>query len=63
VQQPERVHQRRQAQALRRARSVDAGAVATRAAADGLRGADIAAAVRAARVSAVDEDLNDEVND
>ena len=50
-------------QALRRARSVDAGAVATRAAADGRRGADIAAAVRAARVSAVDEDLNDEVND
>jgi tRNA nucleotidyltransferase (CCA-adding enzyme) len=50
-------------QALQRARSVDAGAVATRAAAGGLRGADIAAAVRAARVAAVDEDLNDEVND
>jgi tRNA nucleotidyltransferase (CCA-adding enzyme) len=50
-------------QALRRAQSVDAGAVATRAAAQGARGADIAAAVHAARATAVDEDLNDEVND
>jgi tRNA nucleotidyltransferase (CCA-adding enzyme) len=50
-------------QALRRAQSVDAGAVATRAATQGARGADIAAAVHAARVTAVDEDLNDEVND
>ena len=46
-----------------RAAAVDAGAAATRAATLGLRGPAIAAAVHDARVLAVAEDLNDEIND
>jgi tRNA nucleotidyltransferase (CCA-adding enzyme) len=50
-------------QALARAAAVDAGAAATQAAAQGLRGPALASAVHAARVRAVDEDLSDELND
>ncbi len=46
-----------------RAAAVDAGAAATRAATKGLRGPAIATAVHDARVLAVSEDLNDEIND
>lgn len=46
-----------------RAAAVNAGAAATRAAAQGLRGSAIADAVHDARVRAVSEDLNDEIND
>lgn len=49
--------------ALRRAAAVDTGGVATLAASQGLRGPAIAAAVHAARVHAVDADLNEEPND
>ena len=50
-------------QALRRAAAVDTGGVASLAALQGLRGPAIAAAVHAARVHAVDADLNEEPND
>ena len=46
-----------------RAAAVDTGAVATRAAAGGLRGPQIGSAIHDARVLAVAEDLNDEIND
>lgn len=49
--------------ALNRAASVDGGAAAQRAAAQGLRGPGIGAAVHAARVSAVAELLEEEPND
>jgi len=49
--------------ALARAAAVDTGAVAARAAAQGLRGPQIGSAVHDARVLAVAEDLNDEIND
>ncbi len=50
-------------QALARAASVDVGNVAQRAAAQGLRGPAIAAAVHAARVRAVDEDMRADPDD
>lgn len=50
-------------QARTRGAAVDTGAAAKRAAARGLRGPAIAAAVHDARVQAVAEDLNDEIND
>lgn len=46
-----------------RAAAVDAGAAAARAVTQGLRGPAIATAVHDARVLAVSEDLNDEIND
>ena len=49
--------------ALKRAAALDTGAVAQRAAAAGARGPDIGAAVHAARVLAVEDELSDEVND
>ena len=49
--------------ALKRAVALDTGAVAQRAAAAGARGPDIGAAVHAARVLAVEDELSDEVND
>jgi tRNA nucleotidyltransferase (CCA-adding enzyme) len=50
-------------QARARASAVDSSAVAARAAAQGLRGPQIGAALHDARVLAVAEDLNDEIND
>jgi tRNA nucleotidyltransferase (CCA-adding enzyme) len=50
-------------QARTRAAAVDAGAVAARAAAQGMRGPQIGLAVHDARVLAVAEDLTDEIND
>jgi tRNA nucleotidyltransferase (CCA-adding enzyme) len=49
--------------ALARAATVDTGAVAARATAQGLRGLQIGSALHDARVRAVAEDLNDEIND
>ena len=46
-----------------RAAAVDTGAVAARAAEQGLRGPQIGAAIHDARVLAVAEDMNDEIND
>jgi tRNA nucleotidyltransferase (CCA-adding enzyme) len=46
-----------------RAAAVDTGAVAARAAAQGLRGPQIGSAIHDARVLAVAEDRNDEIND
>ena len=46
-----------------RAAAVDTGAVATRAAAQGLRGPQIGSAIHDTRVLTVAEDLNDEIND
>lgn len=50
-------------QARSRGAAVDAGAAARRAAERGARGPEMAAAVHDARVRAVAEDLNDEIND